>query len=117
MQDGAKSRGCVTHSATGTISRVELDGKGFLTVLGGILLVLPGFLTDILGLLLLLPPITQHWIRARWLALVEAGSVRAAGLTWSIFRAGPVATAFPTNASAASPMPGRIGEFGVLVAS
>ncbi len=46
-----------------TISRVELDGQGFLTVLGGILLVLPGFLTDILGLLLLLPPM-QRWIRA-----------------------------------------------------
>ena len=39
-----------------TISRVELDGHGFLTVLGGFLLVLPGFLTDILGALLLLPP-------------------------------------------------------------
>jgi len=55
-----------------TISRVELDGKGFLTVLGGILLVLPGFLTDILGLLLLLPPM-QHWIRgALGRAIVKA---------------------------------------------
>ena len=31
----------------GVITRVELDGPGFLTVLGGFLLVLPGFLTDI----------------------------------------------------------------------
>jgi UPF0716 protein FxsA len=46
-----------------TISRVELDGRGFLTVLGGLLLVLPGFLTDVLGALLLLPP-TQHAIGA-----------------------------------------------------
>jgi UPF0716 protein FxsA len=46
-----------------TITRVELDGRGFLTVLGGFLLLLPGFLTDILGALLLLPP-TQHFIRA-----------------------------------------------------
>jgi UPF0716 protein FxsA len=46
-----------------TISRVELDGRGFLTVLGGFLLVLPGFLTDILGALLLLPP-TQRAIGA-----------------------------------------------------
>ena len=46
-----------------TITRVELDGRGFLTVLGGFLLVIPGFITDVLGLLLLLPP-TQHWIRA-----------------------------------------------------
>jgi UPF0716 protein FxsA len=46
-----------------TISRVELDGHGFLTVLGGFLLVIPGFLTDILGALLLLPP-TQKAIGA-----------------------------------------------------
>jgi UPF0716 protein FxsA len=46
-----------------TISRVELDGGGFLTVLGGFLLLLPGFLTDFVGLLLLLPP-TQQFIRA-----------------------------------------------------
>ena len=46
-----------------TISRVELDGNGVLTVVGGFLLVLPGFITDVLGLLLLLPP-TQNAIRA-----------------------------------------------------
>src|SRR5947209_4658435 len=46
-----------------TVTRKELDGRGFLTVLGGFLLVLPGFLTDLLGLLLLLP-LTQHLIGA-----------------------------------------------------
>lgn len=46
-----------------TVTRVELDGRGFLSVLGGFLLVLPGFLTDMLGALLLLP-LTQHWIGA-----------------------------------------------------
>jgi UPF0716 protein FxsA len=46
-----------------TISRVELDGHGFLTVFGGFLLVIPGFLTDVLGALLLLPP-TQKAIGA-----------------------------------------------------
>ena len=46
-----------------TISRVELDGRGFLTVLGGFLLLLPGFLTDVLGAMLLLPP-TQKAIGA-----------------------------------------------------
>ena len=46
-----------------TITRVELDGRGFLTVIGGFLLVLPGFITDVLGALLLLPP-AQHVIRA-----------------------------------------------------
>ena len=46
-----------------TISRIEVDGRGILTVLGGFLLVLPGFLTDIAGALLLLPP-TQRAIGA-----------------------------------------------------
>ena len=46
-----------------TISRTQLDGQGFLTVLGGFLLLLSGFVTDLLGLLLLLP-LTQHAIGA-----------------------------------------------------
>ena len=59
-----------------TISRVALDGHGFLTVLGGFLLLLPGFLTDVLGALLLLPP-TQRAIGAalrRALGRVERAS-------------------------------------------
>jgi UPF0716 protein FxsA len=46
-----------------TIRRVELNGTGFMTVLGGFLLVIPGFVTDVLGALLLFPP-TQHVLRA-----------------------------------------------------
>jgi len=46
-----------------TIRSKALDGRGFLTVLGGFLLVLPGFVTDVLGLLLLLQP-TQQLIGA-----------------------------------------------------
>jgi UPF0716 protein FxsA len=46
-----------------TIRRVELDGAGFLTVLGGFLLVIPGFVTDTLGALLLFPP-TRHLLHA-----------------------------------------------------
>jgi UPF0716 protein FxsA len=46
-----------------TISRTQLDGHGFLTALGGFLLLIPGFVTDLLGLLLLLPP-TQRAIGA-----------------------------------------------------
>jgi UPF0716 protein FxsA len=42
---------------------VELNGTGFLTVLGGFLLVIPGFVTDVFGALLLFPP-TQHLLRA-----------------------------------------------------
>ena len=60
------------------ITRLELDGPGFLTVLGGFLLLLPGFLTDIIGALLLLP-ITRRWIRAtlrRALARAERASGR-----------------------------------------
>jgi UPF0716 protein FxsA len=41
------------------LTRVEIDGPGFLTVLGGFLLILPGFITDFLGLLLLLPGIRR----------------------------------------------------------
>jgi len=61
-----------------TITRKALDGRGFLTVLGGFLLVLPGFLTDLLGLLLLLPP-TPHLIGAglrRAVARMERASGR-----------------------------------------
>jgi UPF0716 protein FxsA len=61
-----------------TISRLELDGRGFLTVLGGFLLALPGFVTDVFGLLLLLP-LTQNLIRAalrRALARAERDSAR-----------------------------------------
>jgi UPF0716 protein FxsA len=46
-----------------TIRRVELNGTGFLTVLGGFLLLIPGFVTDVLGVLLLFPP-TQQALRA-----------------------------------------------------
>jgi UPF0716 protein FxsA len=45
------------------ISRTELDGPGFLTVVAGLLLLLPGFLTDILGALLLIP-MTRRAIHA-----------------------------------------------------
>jgi len=37
------------------ISRTELDGPGFLTVVAGGLLLVPGFITDVFGLLLLIP--------------------------------------------------------------
>jgi UPF0716 protein FxsA len=56
----ARMRGAL---GDGVITRVELNGPGFLTVLGGFLLLLPGFLTDLIGALLLLP-ITRAWIRA-----------------------------------------------------
>lgn len=59
------------------ITRVELDGAGFLTVLGGFLLLLPGFITDVIGLLLLLP-ITRTWIRAT-LGRAVARAERASG--------------------------------------
>jgi len=61
-----------------TITRKELDGRGFITVLGGFLLVLPGFITDVLGALLLLPP-TQQLIGAalrRAVARVDRASGR-----------------------------------------
>lgn len=36
--------------------------SGFLTTMGGLLLVLPGFITDCIGLLLLIPSVQQHLI-------------------------------------------------------
>ena len=45
------------------VTRMELDGPGFLTVLAGVLLVIPGFITDVLGALLLLP-VTRRFIHA-----------------------------------------------------
>lgn len=45
------------------VTRVELDGPGFLTVIAGFLLILPGFITDVIGLLLLFPP-TRHLLHA-----------------------------------------------------
>ena len=60
-----------------TVTRVELDGRGFLTVLGGFLLLLPGFITDVMGLLLLLP-LTQRLIGAA-LRRAVARAERASG--------------------------------------
>ena len=70
----ARMRGAL---GDGVITRLELDGPGFLTVLGGFLLLLPGFLTDIIGVLLLLP-ITRRWIRAT-LRRAVARAERASG--------------------------------------
>jgi UPF0716 protein FxsA len=61
----------------GVITRMELNGAGFLTVLGGFLLLLPGFLTDLMGALLLLP-VTRSWIRATMRRAV-ARTERASG--------------------------------------
>jgi len=38
------------------VTRVELDGPGFLTVVAGFLLLIPGFITDVIGAALLLAP-------------------------------------------------------------
>jgi UPF0716 protein FxsA len=70
----ARMRGAL---GDGTITRVELDGPGFLTVLGGFLLLLPGFLTDLAGALLLLP-FTQSWLRAT-MGRAAARAERASG--------------------------------------
>jgi UPF0716 protein FxsA len=48
----ARARGAF---GDGVITAVELDGRGFLTVVAGFLLLIPGFLTDVVGALLLLP--------------------------------------------------------------
>jgi UPF0716 protein FxsA len=64
-------------AAKGDISEVRANSGGILTVLGGVLLLLPGFLTDILGLALLLPPV-QRWV-GRLLRNTVDRRARAAG--------------------------------------
>jgi UPF0716 protein FxsA len=46
--------------ADGEITATEMNSAGFLTVLGGLLLVLPGFLTDLVGAALLIAPV-RRW--------------------------------------------------------
>jgi UPF0716 protein FxsA len=60
-----------------TVSRVELDGRGFLTVIAGFLLIIPGFITDIIGALLLLGP-TRSLIHAALRRAVGRAETRAA---------------------------------------
>lgn len=43
----------------GGITGLQADGVGALTILGGILLLIPGFITDVVGLLLLLAPLRR----------------------------------------------------------
>ena len=59
------------------VTRVELDGRGFLTVVAGFLLLVPGFLTDILGALLLFPP-TRSLLHAALRRAVGSVETRSA---------------------------------------
>jgi len=43
----------------GNFTALQADSTGFLTLLAGILLLIPGFITDIAGLLLLIAPLRQ----------------------------------------------------------
>ena len=56
---------------------IEANTGSFLTVLGGILLLLPGFITDVVGLLLLIP-FVQRWCAARLHAAIHGGERRNA---------------------------------------
>src|SRR5438552_3789423 len=56
----AKFRVAVADS---DVTGIEANTGGFLTVLAGILLVLPGFITDIIGALLLIPQV-RVWFSA-----------------------------------------------------
>jgi UPF0716 protein FxsA len=43
----------------GSFTALQADGAGTITLLAGILLLIPGFITDVLGLLLLIAPLRQ----------------------------------------------------------
>jgi UPF0716 protein FxsA len=45
--------------AEGSFTALQADSAGSLTLLAGILLLIPGFITDVLGLLLLLTPLRR----------------------------------------------------------
>jgi UPF0716 protein FxsA len=60
------------------VTRVELDGHGFLTVVAGFLLVIPGFITDVIGALLLFRP-TRSLIHAALRRAVGRAEARASG--------------------------------------
>ena len=45
--------------AEGSFTALQADSAGSLTLLAGILLLIPGFITDVLGLLLLLAPLRR----------------------------------------------------------
>jgi UPF0716 protein FxsA len=56
----AKFRVAVADS---DVTGIQANTGGFLTVLAGILLLLPGFITDVIGALLLIPPV-RTWFGA-----------------------------------------------------
>ena len=71
----------------GEITGVEANTGGFLTVLAGLLLVLPGFLTDIIGAALLIRPLRQWcgrtfkaWVSRRQAA--QRGVIDLAPTEW-----------------------------------
>jgi UPF0716 protein FxsA len=54
------------------VTWIEANTPGFLSVLAGLLLLLPGFLTDVIGAALLIAPVRRrcaatfrHWVRKR----------------------------------------------------
>jgi UPF0716 protein FxsA len=65
--------------ADAQITATEMNGAGFLTVLAGLLLVLPGFLTDLVGAALLIAPV-RRWFgrmfRTRFESWLSTGVAR-----------------------------------------
>jgi UPF0716 protein FxsA len=65
--------------ADSNVTGIEANTGGFLTVLAGLLLLLPGFITDVIGLLLLIAPV-RRWCSAAFRRAVRSRN-RAAGRT------------------------------------
>lgn len=59
--------------ADGEMTATELNGAGVLTVLGGLLLVLPGFLTDLVGAALLIAPV-RRWFGQVFRSWLQGGA-------------------------------------------
>ena len=60
------------------IASLQADSSGFLTLVAGILLLLPGFITDLAGLVLLIPPL-QQWLGKTLLRTIERRAQAASG--------------------------------------
>ena len=62
--------------ADGDVTAFEASTGGFLTVLAGLLLLLPGFITDLIGALLLIGPVQRRCAAAFRRAVVGGGNRR-----------------------------------------
>ena len=60
------------------IASLQADASGFLTLVAGILLLMPGFITGLMGLMLLIPPL-RLWLGKTILSTIQRHAQTAGG--------------------------------------